>query len=97
MEDRDPNTQEVAWRTYTSVTMRGLVTSLPPTTASSRILLRMAVEPMKRSGCDATRDRRGRRDGQLHDQGLDPRLRTDTKKSSPLGCSEPDGEKTMGL
>lgn len=36
--------------TYTSITMKGLVTSLPPTTASRRILFnRMAVVPMNRT------------------------------------------------
>ena len=55
MDDSDASFHAPFCRTYTSVTMNGFVTSLPPTTASSRILLStIAVEPMIRE--DRVRD-----------------------------------------
>src|SRR5829696_7345938 len=50
VNDSDPNFQAPLCCTYTSVTTKGLVTSLPPTTATRRILFRrMAVVPMNRT------------------------------------------------
>ncbi len=50
MKDSEASLRAPPSSTYTSVTMKGLVTSLPPTTATSRILLsRMAVVPMTRT------------------------------------------------
>lgn len=47
----EPSLQAPFPRTYTSVTMKGLVTSLPPTTASRRILFSTmaVVVPMNRT------------------------------------------------
>src|SRR6185503_20682708 len=50
VNDSEPSFHAPFCCTYTSVTMKGLLTSLPPTTASRRILLRtIAVEPMIRA------------------------------------------------
>ncbi len=50
VNESEPNFQAPLCCTYTSVTTKGFVTSLPPTTASSRILFNtMAVEPMTRT------------------------------------------------
>ena len=47
MNDNDPSFHAPSCWTYTSVTTNGFVTSLPPTTATSRIRFnRMAVVPM---------------------------------------------------
>src|SRR5215204_5908153 len=47
VKDIEPNVQLAPCCTYTSVTTKGLVTSLPPTTATRRILFkRIAVFPM---------------------------------------------------
>jgi len=50
VNDSDASFHAPRSRTYTSVTANGLLTSLPPTTASSRILLNtIAVESMIRA------------------------------------------------
>src|SRR5436190_833948 len=50
VNDSETNFQAPFCCTYTSVTTKGLITSLPPTTAVSRILFkRIAVDPMKRT------------------------------------------------
>lgn len=50
VNESEPNFQAPFCCTYTSVTTKGLVTSLPPTTASSRIRFNtIAVEPMNRT------------------------------------------------